>query len=222
MTNFQNKFRIGALAYLDYGFYYAYRLWTAVPREPEPAGPGQQFFNSFDINRVYLNTYFTPTDDLTFRFTPEIYRANGTAHRRQDRRQHRLRQQSRRRSECAHEVRLCAVQGLLDESRASRAATLPSARSRIRCIPLGGRSLPVPLRLPVPWNYLGLSRARSACSSTVRSSSMAAKRPICDYGVGVYDNGNFNQPGTDRYQAGDGTADRLSVRLVVASTRDSA
>ena len=34
--------------------------------------------NAFDINRVYLNTYFTPTDDLTFRFTPELYRADGT------------------------------------------------------------------------------------------------------------------------------------------------
>ena len=35
-------------------------------------------YNSFDISRVYLNTYFTPTDDLTFRFTPELYRANGS------------------------------------------------------------------------------------------------------------------------------------------------
>ena len=42
-----------------------------------PPGPCNNGFNSFDVNRVYLNTYFTPTDDVVFRFTPELYRANG-------------------------------------------------------------------------------------------------------------------------------------------------
>src|SRR5260370_35129712 len=42
-----------------------------------PPGPGNEYFNAFDVSRVYLNLYFTPTDDLLFRFTPELYRANG-------------------------------------------------------------------------------------------------------------------------------------------------
>ncbi len=102
MTNFQNKFRIGALAYFDYSFYTHTGFGPQFLENMNPPGPYNNSYNSFDINRVYLNTYFTPTEDLTFRFTPEIYRANGTATRRQDRGQHRLREQSRRRSEsCA-------------------------------------------------------------------------------------------------------------------------
>jgi hypothetical protein len=36
-------------------------------------------YSSFDLDRAYLNFYFSPTPDWTFRITPDIYRALGTA-----------------------------------------------------------------------------------------------------------------------------------------------
>ena len=79
LNNFQNKFRIGALAYLDYSAYTHTGFGPQTLENINPPGPGNNGFNSFDITRVYTNIYYTPTDDLLFRFTPEIYRANGTA-----------------------------------------------------------------------------------------------------------------------------------------------
>ena len=100
MTNFQNKFRIGALAYMDYSFYTHTGFGPQFLENMNPPGPYNNSYNSFDINRVYLNTYFTPTEDLTFRFTPEIYRANGTATADKTGANTGFAQQSRRRSEC--------------------------------------------------------------------------------------------------------------------------
>ena len=77
VDNFQNKFRIGAVFYGDYGLYTHTGFGPQFLENLNPPGPGNNFFNAFDISRVYLNTYFFPTDDWTFRFTPEIYRANG-------------------------------------------------------------------------------------------------------------------------------------------------
>src|SRR6266478_4943656 len=77
ISSFQNKFRIGTLVYLDYAMYTHPGFGPQFSENFNPPGPGNEYFNSFDVSRVYLNTYFTPTDDVLFRFTPEIYRANG-------------------------------------------------------------------------------------------------------------------------------------------------
>src|SRR5207248_4725845 len=66
LVNFQDKFRLGALAYLDWG------MWTHPGYGPyflenlNTPGVGNNTYNSFDLNRVYLNAYFTPRPDLTF------------------------------------------------------------------------------------------------------------------------------------------------------------
>jgi hypothetical protein len=79
LTNFQDKFRIGALAYLDYSLYTHSGFGPYLLENLNPPGPGNNGYNSFDVSRAYLNAYFTPTENLTFRLTPEIYRAAGTA-----------------------------------------------------------------------------------------------------------------------------------------------
>jgi hypothetical protein len=78
IDNFQDKFRVGTLFYADY------RLYTHTGFQPQELeninnpGPQNNIFNSFDITRSYLNFYFFPTDGLTFRLTPDIYRAIGS------------------------------------------------------------------------------------------------------------------------------------------------
>ena len=57
LTTFQNKFRLGALAYLDYSLYTKAGFGPQFLENMNPSGPGDDGFNSFDISRVYLNTY---------------------------------------------------------------------------------------------------------------------------------------------------------------------
>ena len=72
--NFKNKVRFGTLIYGDY------RLYSHTTFQPQELtqinnpGIGNNWFNSFDISRAYLNFFFSPTDDWTARVTPNIYR----------------------------------------------------------------------------------------------------------------------------------------------------
>lgn len=74
-----HKFSIGVLAYADYGLYthtgYGPQFFTQV----NPPGPGNNLYNSFDVSRAYLNFIFKPDENFTFRVTPNIYRAVGSA-----------------------------------------------------------------------------------------------------------------------------------------------
>ncbi|MGO9453397.1 MAG: hypothetical protein ACLQDV_20470 [Candidatus Binataceae bacterium] len=77
IDDFQSKFRIGALLYADWRMY---SHTTFQPQELESInnpGPQNNLFNSFDITRSYINFLFFPTDGLTARITPDIYRSVG-------------------------------------------------------------------------------------------------------------------------------------------------
>ncbi len=78
MDNFKNKFRLGTLIYADWRMY---SHTTYMPQELtqiNTPGIGNNWYNSFDISRAYLNFFFFPTDDWTARVTPNIYRQFGT------------------------------------------------------------------------------------------------------------------------------------------------
>ena len=71
MDNFKNKFRLGTLIYADWRMY---SHTTYMPQELtqiNTPGIGNNWYNSFDISRAYLNFFFFPTDDWTARVTPE-------------------------------------------------------------------------------------------------------------------------------------------------------
>jgi hypothetical protein len=42
-------------------------------------GPGNNWYNEFNINRTYINIYYQPTDAITLRVTPNVYREVGGA-----------------------------------------------------------------------------------------------------------------------------------------------
>ncbi len=78
VNDFERKFRVGALVYADWRMY---THTTFQPQELESIntpGPQNNIFNSFDITRAYLNFFFFPTDGLTARITPDVYRAIGS------------------------------------------------------------------------------------------------------------------------------------------------
>ncbi len=78
LDNFKNKFRVGTLVYADYRMYSHTTFQPQELTQVNNPGIGNNWYNSFDISRAYLNFFFTPTDDITVRVTPNLYRQFGT------------------------------------------------------------------------------------------------------------------------------------------------
>jgi hypothetical protein len=72
-----NKFKISTLFYGDWAFYKQTGFGPQFLTQLNPPGPGNNNYNSFDITRAYINLFFTPDEDFTFRVTPNIFRAEG-------------------------------------------------------------------------------------------------------------------------------------------------
>ena len=79
LTLDNGKIKLGAT------FFGLYRYYTHTGFGPQTLtllntpGPGNGGFNSFDVDRTYINFEFSPTDALTFRVTPNIYRQFSSA-----------------------------------------------------------------------------------------------------------------------------------------------
>ncbi len=209
LDNFQDKFRIGALAYLDYSFYTHTGFGPQFLENLNPPGPGNNAYNSFDINRVYLNTYFSPTDDLTFRFTPEIYRANGT---------------NQTGATCATptggtcslndkfgttsgvgsnldgnlNVRLkfayLQYSGLWDKTPPLRSGTFTIGAQQNPLLGWEEDFSQYRFVYLSPWNYLGLSSSQVGLQFAGPVRFADAEKTYLEYAGGVYDNGNFRTP----------------------------
>lgn len=68
------KVKIGGTFYGDYAYYAHTGFGPQFLTQLNQAGPGNDGFNSFDITRTYINIFYTPTEAVTLRFTPNIYR----------------------------------------------------------------------------------------------------------------------------------------------------
>jgi len=74
MDNFKNKFRLGTLIYADWRMYSHTTYQPQELTEINNPGIGNNWYNSFDVSRAYMNFFFFPTDDWTARVTPNLYR----------------------------------------------------------------------------------------------------------------------------------------------------
>jgi hypothetical protein len=210
VDNFQNKFRLGATLYADYGLYPEAGFGPQQNENLNPPGTGNNFYNSFDITRVYLNTYFFPTDDWTFRFTPEIYRANGA-------------NQTTTSCETATfavcslndkfgstsavgsnldgslSVRLkyayLQYKGLLDNvSPVLKGATFTMGAQPNPFIPWEEDLYGYRFVNLVPWNYLGFSSSQIGIQADGPIKLFGGDTNFAEYSFGVYDNGSFRTP----------------------------
>lgn len=76
IEKFRDKFKVGTLIYGDWRLYSHTGWGPQELTQINAPGPGNNAFNSFDISRAYLNFYFYPTEDITARVTPNLYRVN--------------------------------------------------------------------------------------------------------------------------------------------------
>jgi hypothetical protein len=192
LVNFQDKFRLGALAYLDWG------MWTHPGYGPyflenlNTPGVGNDTYNSFDLNRVYLNAYFTPRPDLTFRITPELYRTWGTVPA--TRVGSSAAVNSNLTGDLGLRIKYAYIQytGLLDKVAPLKGTALTFGAQQNPLISWEedfGQFRYVYLS---PWNYLGLSSSQVGLSVQGPIRLYGGEATYVDYSFGAFDNGNFN------------------------------
>ncbi len=73
------KIQIGATFFGLYRYYANTGFGPQILSLLNTPGPGNSGFNSFDVDRTYINFVFSPTKALTFRVTPNIYRQYSSA-----------------------------------------------------------------------------------------------------------------------------------------------
>jgi TolA-binding protein len=66
--------QMGVTVFGDYGLYTSTGFGPQFITQINQPGPYNAGFNSFDITRTYLNFFWTPTDAITLRVTPNLYR----------------------------------------------------------------------------------------------------------------------------------------------------
>ena len=219
MTNFQNKFRIGALAYMDYSFYTHTGFGPQFLENMNPPGPYNNSFNSFDINRVYLNTYFTPTERSDFPLHPGDLSRQRHCDRRQDRRQHRLRSNLDGNLNVRYEVRLRPVQRAAGRHCRSSRAAIRHFRRAAQSAAFRGRKIFTQYRFVYlsPWNYMGLSSSQIGLQFDGPIKLNGSEKTYRRLWLRRVRQRQFpSQEQTDTKQVM-ATANVLSVRLVVAS-----
>jgi len=194
LDNFQDKFRIGALAYLDYGYYTHAGFGPQWLENMNPPGVGNNGFNSFDINRVYLNTYFTPTKDVTFRFTPELYRANGTATA--DKIGTSTGVASNLDGDMNVRMKYAYLQysGLWDSVPMLKGGNVTFGAQPNPLLGWEEDFTQYRFVYLSPWNYLGLSSSQIGLQFNGPVKPYGSELTYIDYGFGVYDNGSFRTP----------------------------
>jgi hypothetical protein len=74
LTLDNGKIKLGATFFGLYRYYANTGFGPQTLTLLNTPGPGNGGFNSFDVDRTYLNFFFSPTDALTLRITPNIYR----------------------------------------------------------------------------------------------------------------------------------------------------
>jgi hypothetical protein len=192
LDNFQHKFRLGALAYLDYAYYTHTGYGPYFLENLHTPGVGNNGYNSFDVNRTYLNAYFTPTDDVTFRLTPELYRATGTASA------EKLGTTTAVGSNLSGDLNLRVKYAYLQYT-----ALFPdNPHLRGGSVTFGAQQNPlIPWEEDFgqyrfvylsPWNFVGLSSSQIGLQFAGPLKSAGGEAVYAEYAFGAFDNGNFN------------------------------
>src|SRR5216684_709231 len=197
--NFLNKFKIGTLVYLDYGMYTHPGFGPQFSENFNPPGPGNENFNAFDVSRVYLNLYFTPTDDLLFRFTPELYRANGNngSPATNNTKSGRITGVgSNLDGEMNVRMKYAYIQyhGLVDSIARLKGGNITFGAQGNPFIPWEEDLYQFRYVNLVPWNYISLSSSQIGLQMDGPVKLGGGETTYAEYGFGVYDNGSFRTP----------------------------
>jgi hypothetical protein len=195
---FFKKVKLGTLVYGDWAYYWKTGFGPQFLTQINQPGPGNDNFNSFDLSRAYLNFFFTPTDDLTLRVTPNVFRAVGTSS------SDKFGKQGGVGTNLDGNLEYRLKYGYLDFNtpfaRLERwvPAVAPLHDDKIT---LGQQANPLVaweedlygyrFTSLTPWNYTSLSSSQTGIA--VHGPVKFDGRQYIDYDLGVYNNANFHQ-----------------------------
>jgi hypothetical protein len=191
IDNFQDKFRVGALVYGDW------RLYTHTGFQPQEneninnPGPQNNIFNSFDLTRAYLNFYFFPTDGLTFRITPDIYRAVGQGTAPQIGTNTTFSANLDGSLNYRLKYGYVEYNKLFDWAAPLKGNTIQAGALPNVFIPWSEDLFGFRYVTLEPWNYYGLSSSQLGVQ--IGGPIKFNEKQYVDYGVGVYNNANYKQ-----------------------------
>jgi hypothetical protein len=191
LGNYQNKFRIGTLFYGDYALYTHTGFAPQEETQINPPGPGNNLYSSFDISRTYINLFFFPTNDWTFRLTPNIYRMIGASN---DKYGRTGAIGSSLDGNLGFRLKYAYLQysKLLDGIPALKGGTITFGQ---QANPLVGWEEDLYNYRYVnltPWNYLSLSSSQTGISFQGPIRLGGSEETYFDYDFGVYTNASFH------------------------------
>jgi len=192
LDNFRNRYRVGTVVFGGYKLYTHTGFGPQQYDNNQWPGPGNNLYNSFDIDRAYLNFYFFPTPDWTLRLTPDVYKSYGTATPTSN--SHNSSVSSNLAGDLNYRIKFASIQynKALDWlSDATEGNVLQIGAIPNPMIPWEEHLSTFRYVTASPWNYLGLSSAQFglSLSGPVKFNELE----YFDYGAGVFTNAKYSQ-----------------------------
>jgi hypothetical protein len=192
LDSFRNRFRVGTLVYAGYKMYTHTGFGPQQYDNNQWPGPGNNLYNSFDIDRAYLNFYFYPTDDWTLRLTPDVYKTYGSATPTSN--SHNSSVSSNLAGDLSYRLKFASIQynKVLDWlSDSTKGNVLQIGAIPNPMIPWEEHLTTFRYVTSSPWNYVGLSSAQFglSLSGPIKYNELE----YLDYGAGVFTNAKYSQ-----------------------------
>ncbi len=212
LANFRNRFRVGALVYASYKMYTHTGFGPAQFDNNTWPGPGNNIYNTFDVDRAYLNFYFNPTPDWTLRVTPDIYKSYGNATPTSN--SHVSSVSSNLTGDLSYRLKYAYVEynKILDwVGDTTRGSTLQFGSIPNAFMPWEEELTTFRYVTSSPWNYAGLSTTQIGLG--IGGPIKYNERTWIDYQARRFHQRKIQPVRANQYQAGDGPGHCLSVRL---------
>jgi hypothetical protein len=187
----QGKLRIGATLYTDWAWYNKTGFGPQFVTQTNFPGPGNDNFNTFDVHRTYLNMFFLPTDWVTFRFTPNLYRQAGGATA--DKLGKVAGMGSSIDGNLVLRVKYAYLEfpKLFDKSPALKGTNFRFGSQMNPLVDWEEAFIDYRFLTLVPWNYLSLSSTQ--VGAAMNGAVKAHGKQYLDFQVGIYNQANFHQ-----------------------------
>jgi hypothetical protein len=192
VSNWQDKFHIGALLYGDYRFYSHAGFQPEELTQLYNPGVGNNNYNSFDITRTYLNFFFFPTPDWTLRLTPNMYRTVGAAPNDAIGKSTGLGSNLDGNIGVRMKYSYLQYANLWNDVPAMKGGTVTAGEIPNPLVAWEEDLYGYRFVNLTPWNYLSLSSTQMGISMEGPVRLFGSEATYLDYGVGVYNNSSFH------------------------------
>lgn len=185
------KVKIGTLLYADYAYYTKTGFGPQFLTQINQPGPGNNSYNTFEISRAYINLFYSPSDAVTFRLTPNLYRQIGAAPATKVGKVSAIAANTDQ--ELAFRVKYAYVDfnTLFAGSEALKKDKLTIGQQQNPFVDWEENLYGYRWTSLVPWNYLSLSSAQTGIK--LQGPIEFNGKQYLDYSIGVFTNASFRQ-----------------------------